>query len=74
MEVGKNKKPSYIFGYLVELIIIIWQLIDFVFEIWRIWVIFFMENPSYKSKSYFSGRGLGKIRQQKKRCCSRATF
>jgi hypothetical protein len=23
------------------------------------WTIFFMENPSYRSKSYFSGRGFG---------------
>jgi hypothetical protein len=32
-------------------------------EIWRIRAIFFMENPSYRSKSYFSGRELAKIRQ-----------
>jgi hypothetical protein len=33
------------------------------FEIWRNWAHFFMENPSYNSKSYFSGKDLAKIRQ-----------
>jgi hypothetical protein len=27
----------------------------FFLEIWRIWAIFPMENPLYRSKSYFSG-------------------
>jgi hypothetical protein len=29
------------------------------FEIWRNWANVFMENPSYTSKSYFSGEGFG---------------
>jgi hypothetical protein len=54
MEVGKKKTESlYILGYILELII----------EIWRIWVIFSMKNPLHRSKSYFSGRILAKIRQ-----------
>jgi len=35
----------------------------FFFKIQQIWAIFFMENPSYWSKSYFSSRDLAKIRQ-----------
>jgi hypothetical protein len=35
----------------------------FLFEIWWIWVILPMQNPLYRSKSYFSGRNLTKICQ-----------
>jgi hypothetical protein len=43
-----------------------WRFVEFfilIFEIWRIWVNFLMENPSYRLKSYFSGKDLTKIRQ-----------
>ncbi len=39
MKVGKKPKSFNIIGYLLELII----------NIWQIWVIFFMENPFYRS-------------------------
>jgi hypothetical protein len=38
----------------------------FFFKIWWIWVIFFMKNPLYRSKSYFSDQNVAKIRQWKK--------
>jgi len=37
------------------------------FEIWRILAIFSMENPLYRSKSYFSGRNLARFRQKGKK-------
>jgi hypothetical protein len=42
MKVLKNQNPSYILGYLLELIIKIWQFgRKKFFKIWRIWAIFF---------------------------------
>jgi hypothetical protein len=35
------------------------------FEIWQIWEIFSMENPLYRSKSYFSNQHLTKFRPNK---------
>jgi hypothetical protein len=32
------------------------------FKIWRIWAIFFIKNPLYRLKSYFSGQSLAKFR------------
>jgi len=57
MKVGekKNQDPSYILGYLLELIVKIWR-----FEFSKFgeffWTIFHMQNPLYWSKSHFSGR------------------
>jgi hypothetical protein len=46
----------------VELIIKIWRLgKNLPFEIWRIWVIFSVKNPLFRSKSYISPRNLAKI-------------
>ncbi len=43
----KKPDPLYILGYLLELIIKIWQFgIIFSFKIWQIWAIFFHENSS----------------------------
>jgi hypothetical protein len=35
------------------------------FKIWRIWAIFHMENPLYRSTSYFSGQNLAKLHPKK---------
>jgi len=56
----------YILGYLLELIIKIWRFEKKFIKSWRIWFSFFMKNPLCRSKSYFSGRNLAKIRQSKK--------
>ncbi len=45
------------FGYLLELIIKLWRLVKKNFEIWRIWVIFFMKNPSYTEEIIFFRQG-----------------
>jgi len=53
IKVGQKPKSFYILGYLLELVI----------KIWRIWAIFFHENPLYWTKSYFSSKKLKKIPQ-----------
>jgi hypothetical protein len=47
----------YILGYLFVLIMKIWHILDFsFFEIWQIFSpFFFMKNPLFRLKSYFSG-------------------
>jgi hypothetical protein len=34
------------------------------FEIWKIWAMFSVENPLYRSKSYFPGRRLAKFQKK----------
>ncbi len=58
----------YILGSLLELITT-WWFGNFFFEIWRIWAIFSMENPLYRSKSYFRS-----ILPQKKHCYKHALW
>ncbi len=63
MEVGKNQNISKKIGYLLELIIKIWRLVEFLFYFRNLTNLghFSMENPSYRSKSHFSGMdGFGK--------------
>jgi hypothetical protein len=65
MKVEKKRGSFFILGYLVELIIKIWWSATFLLEIWRIWVMFLVKNPLYRSKSYFSGRNLTVFRPKK---------
>jgi hypothetical protein len=53
----KNQNPSYILGYLLELINK---------NLANLGHLFFMENPLYRLKSYFAGRNLARSRQRKK--------
>jgi len=43
MQLGKNHNPSYILGYLLEIIMKIKQ-IGIFFKIFKIWVLFFHEK------------------------------
>jgi hypothetical protein len=64
MELGKeNRIPLYSWLHTgtYHKNLAIWNF--FLFEIWRIWVKFSMKNPLHRSKAYFSGRILAKIRQ-----------
>jgi hypothetical protein len=62
MKVEKKKTESfYILGDLLERIIKICQFEKKSFEIWRISVFFFIKNPLYMSKSYFSGQNFSPI-------------
>jgi hypothetical protein len=69
MKVIKKKNltrmPS-ILGYLLEVIINIWRFGKKIFEIWRIWTIFFTKNPFNSLKTYSSGRNLAKFRPKEK--------
>ncbi len=48
IKVGKKTESFNILGYLLELLIKIWRFEFFlIFEIWRIWAIFSMQNPWY---------------------------
>jgi hypothetical protein len=67
MKEEKNPEYFHIFGYLLELIIKIWQFRKKKkkFKIWRICAIFFIKNPLHRLKSYFSGQSLAKFRPKK---------
>ncbi len=70
----KKTESFYILGYLLELIIKIWQSGNCFLEIWIILAIFSMENPLRRLKSYFSGRNFGKNFAQKEKHWSSATL
>jgi len=61
MKVGKKnfkKKSFYFLGYLLKIIKKKSGDLEFLFlflffEMWQIWAIFYIENPLYRSKSYF---------------------
>jgi hypothetical protein len=56
-----KKKPFYILGYLLELIIKVWQLgIFFPHNLANFGSFFSMENPLNKLKSYFWSENLAK--------------
>ncbi len=52
-ESRKKTWSFYIPGYVLELIIKIWQFEKKIFKIWQIWVIFSMKNPLYWLKIIF---------------------
>jgi len=58
----------YILGYLLELIIKIWQFANLFFsKSGKFGPLFFMENPLYTSKSYLSSRNFAKFLNLKKK-------
>jgi hypothetical protein len=61
MKVKQNSESSYVFGYLLELIIKIWQFENFFLQYLANLCHFFIQNPLHKLKSYFSSQNLGKF-------------
>jgi len=66
MKIEKKSESFYILTGTYHKNLAIWK--PLFSKIWKIWAIFFpTENPLYRSKSYFSGQNLAKLRLLKKK-------
>ncbi len=66
MKVEKKPESFYRLGYLLKLVMKIWLFGSFILQYLANLGHFLMQNPLYRSKSYFSSQNLVKIHEQKK--------